>query len=209
MVAVVFAITFAFFGTEAFVPLSVVEVRGGSVTLGGLALSAAAVTWTAGSWIQARAAAAGIRRTLVTSGAALIGAGIVITALVLVPRMPVLVAGVGWAVAGLGMGLAYSMLALMVLETAVPGEEGFSSSALQLMFTLGTAFGAGVGGAIVALADAGTIPLASAIGIVDAVMLVMAVVAVAVSLRVPLGPSARATVIEVPGSRGALPLEHP
>ena len=209
VVAVVFAITFAFFGTEAFVPLSVVEVRGGSVTLGGLALSAAAVTWTAGSWIQARAAAAGIRRTLVTSGAALIGAGIVITALVLVPRIPILVAGVGWAVAGLGMGLAYSMLALMVLETAVPGEEGFSSSALQLMFTLGTAFGAGVGGAVVAVADAGTIPLASAIGIVDAVMLGMAVVAVAVSLRVPFGPSARSTVIEVPGSRGALPLEHP
>ena len=77
------------------------------------------------------------------------------------------------------------------------------------MFTLGTAFGAGVGGAVVAVADAGTIPLASAIGIVDAVMLGMAVVAVAVSLRVPFGPSARSTVIEVPGSRGALPLEHP
>lgn len=209
VVAVVFGITFAFFGTEAFVPLSVVDVRGGSVTLGGLALSAAALTWAAGSWVQARAAAAGIRRTLVTTGAALIGAGIVITALVLVPRMPVLVAGVGWAVAGLGMGLAYSMLALMVLETAVPGEEGFSSSALQLMFTLGTAFGAGVGGAVVALADAGTIPLASAIGIVDAVMLVMAVVAVAVSLRVPLGPSPRSTVIEMPGSAGARALEHP
>ena len=209
VVAVVFGITFAFFGTEAFVPLSVVDVRGGSVTLGGLALSAAAVTWAAGSWVQARAAAAGIRRLLVTSGAALIGAGIVITALVLLPRVPVLVAGVGWAVAGLGMGLAYSMLALMVLETAVPGEEGFSSSALQLMFTLGTAFGAGVGGAIVALADAGTMPLVSAIGIVDAVMLVMAVAAVAVSLRVPFGPSARSTVIDVRGSAGALPLEHP
>jgi MFS family permease len=209
VVAVVFAIAFAFFGTEAFVPLTVVDVRGGSVTLGGLALSAAAVTWTAGSWVQARAAAAGIRRTLVTSGASLIGAGIVITALVLVPRMPVLVAGVGWAVAGLGMGLAYSMLVLMVLETAVPGEEGFSSSALQLMFTLGTAIGAGVGGSVVALADAGTISLASAIGIVDAVMLVMALVAVAVSLRVPRGPSARSTVVEMPASAGVLPLERP
>jgi MFS family permease len=209
VVAVVFAIAFAFFGTEAFVPLTVVDVRGGSVTLGGLALSAAAVTWTAGSWVQARAAAASIRRTLVTSGASLIGAGIVITALVLVPRMPVLVAGVGWAVAGLGMGLAYSMLVLMVLETAVPGEEGFSSSALQLMFTLGTAIGAGVGGSVVALADAGTISLASAIGIVDAVMLVMALVAVAVSLRVPRGPSARSTVVEMPASAGVLPLEHP
>ena len=209
VVAVVFVIAFAFFGTEAFVPLSVVDVRGASVTVGGIALSAAAVTWTTGSWVQARAAAAGIRRTLVTTGAALIGAGIVITALVLLPQLPLLVAGLGWAVAGLGMGLAYSMLVLMVLETAVPGEEGFSSSALQLMFTLGTAFGAGVGGAIVALADAGTIPLASAIGILDAVMLVVAVIAVAISLRVPRGPSARSSVADGPASVGALPLEHP
>ena len=208
VVAVVFGIAFAFFGTEAFVPLTVVDVRGGSVTFGGLALSAAAVTWTIGSWVQARAATAGIRRTLVTSGAGLIGAGIVITALVLVPEVPVLVAALGWAVAGLGMGLAYSMLALMVLETAVPGEEGFSSSALQLMFTLGTAFGAGVGGAVVALADAGTIPLPSAIGLLDLVMLVMAVAAIAVSLRVPRGPSARSTVTEIPASASALPLEH-
>ena len=209
VVAVVFVIAFAFFGTEAFVPLSVVDVRGASVTVGGIALSAAAVTWTMGSWVQARAAAAGIRRTLVTGGAALIGSGIVITALVLLPETPLLVAGLGWAVAGLGMGLAYSMLVLMVLETAVPGEEGFSSAALQLMFTLGTAFGAGVGGAVVALAEAGTIPLTSAIGIVDAVMLGMAVIAIAISLRVPIGPSARSTVVERPASVGALPLEHP
>jgi len=208
VVAVVFVIAFAFFGTEAFVPLSVVDVRGGSVTLGGIALSASAVTWTIGSWVQARAAAAGTRRALVTSGSALIGAGIVITALVLVPQMPVLVAGLGWAVAGLGMGLAYSMLVLMVLETAAPGEEGFSSSALQLMFTLGTAFGAGVGGAVVALADRGTISLTSAVGTVDGLMLVVAVVAIAISLRVPRGPSARSTVVDRPAPVGIHPLEH-
>jgi MFS family permease len=208
VVATVFGIAFAFFGTEAFVPLTVVDVRGGSVTLGGLALSASAVTWTIGSWLQARAAAAGIRRALVTSGAGLIGAGIVITALVLVPGLPVLVAALGWAVAGLGMGLAYSMLALMVLETAAPGEEGFSSSALQLMFTLGTAFGAGVGGAVVATADAGLVPLASAIGIVDGLMLLMAMVALAIALRVPRGPAAAATRAERPAPSVPLPLEH-
>ena len=209
VVGIVFVIAFAFFGTEAFVPLTVVDVRGGSVTLGGLALSAAAVTWTIGSWVQARAAAAGIRRTLVTSGAGLIGAGITITALVLIPQMPVLVVAIGWAVAGLGMGLAYSMLALMVLETAAPGEEGHSSSALQLMFTLGTAFGAGVGGAIVAVADAGTIPLVSAIGLIDALMVAMAIVAVAVSLRVPRGPSDRPDVVRTPHGVSAMPMERP
>ncbi|MBA3260945.1 MAG: MFS transporter, partial [Thermoleophilaceae bacterium] len=209
VVSVVFVIAFAFFGTEAFVPLTVVDVRGGSVTLGGLALSAAAVTWTIGSWVQARAAAAGIRRTLVTSGAGLIGAGITITALVLIPQMPVLVVAIGWAVAGLGMGLAYSMLALMILETAAPGEEGYSSSALQLMFTLGTAFGAGVGGAIVAVADAGTIPLVSAIGLIDVLMVAMAIVAVAVSLRVPRRPSDRPGVVRARQGAPAMPMERP
>jgi MFS family permease len=189
VVVVVFCLTFAFFGTEAFVPLSVVDVRGGSVTLGGVALSAAAVTWAVGSWLQARAAAAGVRRTLVSVGAGLIGIGIVIAGLVLIPGLPVLVAALGWAVAGLGMGVGYSMLALLALETSPPGEEGFSSSALQLMFTLGTAFGAGIGGAVVALADAGTIALPMALRIVFTAMVGMSVVAVVASLRVPRGPS--------------------
>jgi len=191
VVVVVFGLTFAFFGTEAFVPLSVVEVRGGSVTLGGVALSAAAVTWAAGSWLQARGAAAGLRRTLVIFGAGLIGFGIVITSLVLMPDVPVLVAALGWAVAGLGMGIGYSTLALLALETSPPGEEGFSSSALQLMFTLGTAFGAGIGGAIVALADAGTVALPVALTIVFVVTLAMSGLAVGASLRVPRGPSDR------------------
>lgn len=191
VVICVFLVTFAFFGTEAFVPLAVVEVRGGSVTLGGIALSAAAVTWAGGSWVQARAAAAGIRRTLVGAGTVLIGAGIVITAVMLMPTAPVLAGAVGWAVAGLGMGFAYSMLALLILETSAPGEEGFSSAALQLMFTLGTALGAGVGGAVVALADSGVVQLPTAIGIVDAIMLAAAMLAVLVALRVPARPADR------------------
>lgn len=203
----VFGIAFAFFGTEAFVPLTVVDVRGGSVTLGGVALSAAAVTWAAGSWLQDRAAAAGIRRALVTSGAALIGAGIVVAALVLLPSMPVLVAAVGWAIAGLGMGLAYSMLALVMLETSAPGEEGFSSSAFQLMFTLGTAFGAGTGGAIVAVAEVRILELSPAIGIVYGLMLLMALLTVGVSLRVPRGPADRPAGVERRIPSGA-PLEH-
>jgi hypothetical protein len=208
VVATTFGVSFAFFGTEAFVPLSVVEVRGGSVTLGGVALSAAAVTWAGASWLQARAASAGIRRALVTSGAGLIGVGIVITAAVLLPDVPVLVAALGWTVAGLGMGLAYSMLALVMLETAAPGEEGFSSSAFQLMFTLGTAFGAGIGGAIVAMGEGGALELAPGIGIVFGLMLVVALLTAAVSLRVPRGPAGGGAGAPRPVTSG-VPLEHP
>ena len=206
VVVALFAVAFAFFGTEAYLPLTVVEVRGGSVLLGGIALSAAAVTWTAGAWLQARAAATSIRRTAVVVGAALIGVGIAITSLVLLPAAPLLVAALGWAVAGLGMGLAYSMLTLLMLESAPPGEEGISSAALQLMFTLGTAFGAGVGGAVVALADAGTLELTGALALVNAIMLVAAVAAVVVALRVP--PRRAASVMASDLARGAAPLEH-
>jgi MFS family permease len=206
VVVAVFAVAFAFFGTEAYVPLTVVEVRGGSVTLGGLALSAAAVTWAAGSWLQDRAAAAGIRRMLVVVGASLIATGIGITAIVLLPAAPVLVAALGWGVAGLGMGLAYSMLALLMLETATPGEEGVSSAALQLMFTLGTAFGAGMGGAVLALADAGALELTGALGIINAMMLAVAVAGAAIATRVPRGPAQRDATS---GVGAAIPLEHP
>ena len=202
-----FAISFAFFGAEAFIPLSVVELRGGSVTLGGIALSAAALTWVAGSWLQERAVGAGLRRTLVVAGAALIAAGIGITSALLVPNVSVLIATAGWAVAGLGMGLAYSMLALLMLETSAPGEEGFSSAALQLMFTLGTAYGAGIGGAVVAVSEAGALELGEAIGIVFAIMAVVAVLAVVVAWRVPRGPSEQPVAAERK-PLGA-PLEHP
>lgn len=184
-VSVVFAVTFAFFGTEAFLPAAVTLVRGETTTIGGLALSGAAVSWTAGSWLQARLAPRGLRRQLVGGGSLLIAAGIGITALVLLPGMPVAMAAVGWTVAGLGMGLAYSTLALLTLETAEPGQEGQSSSALQLMFTLGTAFGAGIGGAVVALAAAGLLGLAAAIGVVDGIMLVVALGAAALAVRIP------------------------
>jgi len=204
VIAAIFVIGFAFFGTESFVPLAVVGVRNESVTIGGLALSAAAVTWAGGSWLQARSAAGGQRGAVVTLGIVLIAIGIAVTSIVLLPGAPVAAAAAGWAIAGLGMGLAYSMVTLLVLETATPGEEGFSSAALSLMFTLGTAFGAGIGGAVVAVADAGLLELATAIGIVNGVMLLAALAALAISRRLPRTGTGHGAA-----ERGVPILEHP
>ena len=183
---VIFLVAFAFFGTEAFVPLAVTHVRGGSTTLGGLALSAAAVTWALGAWLPTRLATVE-RRWLVSAGGALIGAGVAITGLALVPQLPVLLAALGWAVAGLGMGVAYSTLTLLVLQTAEPGREGASSSALQLMFTLGTALGAGAGGAFVALTEVSDLPVASAIAAADGLMVVVIFAGALLAARLPSG----------------------
>jgi MFS family permease len=55
-----------------------------------------------------------------------------------------------FAVAGLGMGLAYSPLALIVLREAAPENQGASTSALSLTDSLGQALGTGISGAIIA-----------------------------------------------------------
>src|SRR5205823_6124227 len=49
-------LTFAFFGTEAFLPLMLREARGISPTLAGIVLTTGAVSWTTGSWVHARLA---------------------------------------------------------------------------------------------------------------------------------------------------------
>ena len=68
------------------------------------------------------------------------------------PAVPVAEGLAAWTVAGLGMGLAYAPLSLMMLQKALPGQEGQASASLNLTDVLGTAIGIGVGGAAVAAA---------------------------------------------------------
>ena len=142
----------AFFAAEAFLPLLLTAIRGRSATVAGLALTAATVCWTAGAWIQARLASTRSRRAMVAAGLTLDrGGNSRGTGAVLSERVPVVVAALAWGVAGLGMGVAYSTTALVVLEMAPPGREGAASASMQLANVLGVALGTGFGGAIVAL----------------------------------------------------------
>ena len=140
----------AFFGAEVFVPLALTDVRGHSATVAGLPLTLGTLSWTAGAWVQERAAARRSRRALIALGLALLAGGVAGTASVLSPAVPVVFATLAWGVAALGMGIAYSTTALAILELAPSGREGESSAALQLTMTLGTALGTGVGGALLA-----------------------------------------------------------
>lgn len=144
----------AFFGVDAFVPLALTTVRGQSTTSAGLTLTAATVTWTTGAWLQARLAASRGRRQLVWAGLVLTALGILATAALLHPLVPALLAPLAWGLAGLGMGVAYSTLSLVVLEHAQGGQEGRATAGLQLMNVLGSAIGTGVGGAVIAQSSA-------------------------------------------------------
>lgn len=146
-------LTFAFFAADAYVPLLVADLRDGGVALGGLVVTTATVTWTTGSWVQARHADLGPRR-LVGIGLVLLVAGTLLMACVLADAVPVAVAFPAWALAGLGIGLAYSPLSLAVIDGAEAGSEGRAAAGLQLSDVLGIALGTGAGGAAVAAGDA-------------------------------------------------------
>jgi len=145
-------LTFAYFAGDAYVPLALTSVRHTSTTFAGLTLTVATVTWTAGSWVQARLASVRGARTLVAGGLMFVVAGIVAMASLLSRSVPLWVAPLAWGVAGFGIGTAYSPTSLIVLGLANPARVGEASAGLQLSDLLGTALGTGVAGAAVAVA---------------------------------------------------------
>jgi MFS family permease len=145
-------ITFSFFAVDAYIALVLVDGRGLSATQAGLSLTAATFTWTGGSWIQARLAPRFPPDRFVLAGTVALIFGIATFMLVLLPEVSPWLSIPTLGLAGLGMGLAYSPLALIVLREAATGEQGQASSALSLTDSLGTALGTGVTGAAVAFA---------------------------------------------------------
>ncbi|MFO1252989.1 MAG: MFS transporter [Inhella sp.] len=145
----------SFFCTEAFVPLYLNRVAGWSLSEGGLALSAAAVSWSLGSAIQARLRHEAARRRGLQAGLALLLAGQLLLA------WPMLGGGAphwvlaGWALAGLGIGLAWPMLSVLTLALSAPAEQGRNSSALQLADALATTVALALAGALFAGGQAG------------------------------------------------------
>ncbi len=143
-------LTFAFFSIDAYVALLLVEVRGWSAAAAGLALTGATVSWTAGAWIQARSVARVGAEGFVRIGFPIVALGIAGIALALLPEVPAWIAIPTFAVSGLGMGLAYSQFAIIVLRDAPRDNQGAVTAAVSLSDALGTALGTGIAGAIVA-----------------------------------------------------------
>ena len=177
-------LTCCFFAGDAYVPYAIVTVRHAPTTLAALALTASTLTWTAGSWVQARCIARYGPRRLVRPGECLVAIGLGMMCVVLLPSVPPELAILAWAVAGAGIGTAYAPLSVTTLNRAAPGEEGRATSALQLCDVLGQAIGTGVAGAIVAATAAGIghgpgVALAFSFGIV------VALIGVIVGARLP------------------------
>jgi MFS family permease len=178
-------LTFAFFGADTYVPLAITAVRGRSTAVASLAVTAATLAWTAGSWVQERKAADWPGRRLIRAGLLIVVAGIACQTAALFPAVPLAVAVAGWAVGGFGIGLAYSPISLIVLGEAPAGQEGAASASLQLAENLGVALGAGFGGVLVAAgAAAGWLPRAGIAG-TFAMTAAVALLAAVLARRIP------------------------
>jgi MFS family permease len=143
-------LTFAFFCVDAYVALLLVEVRGWSATAAGVALTAATLSWTAGSWIQARLSYRIRAERFVRIGFPVVAVSLAALGLVLLPAVPAWLAIPIFAVAGFGMGLTYSQFAIIVLRDAPPAIVGTVTAGLTLSDVIGTALGTGVAAAAVA-----------------------------------------------------------
>ena len=182
-------LTFAFFGADAYVTLSITVVRHRSPMVAGIAVTGVTLAWTAGAWVQARLSESWEGRRLVRAGLVIVLAGIAGMVLMLQPGVPVAAGLATWTVAGLGMGLAYAPISLLMLREAPPGREGWASASLNLADVLGTALGIGVGGAAVTAGSGAGRSLYAGVTVAFAVAAAMAVAATALTRRLPPGPA--------------------
>jgi MFS family permease len=178
-------LTFAFFGTDAFVPLVIQEVRHESVAYTSVVLTITTLCWTAGAWVQERLIRRFGPRAFVRVGLALIFVGVLGVAAVLWPSVPLVVLAVMWSVGTFGMGCAYASPSVVTLEEAPPGREGSASAALNVSDQLGFALGAGVAGAAVAFGEVLEWGEADSLRVAACVTATVAFVGILVAGRIP------------------------
>ena len=81
-------LTFSFFQADAYVPLSLKSLKGVSTVFAGVALTAASLAWTAGSWVQERRVSREGPRPLVRYGFVTVGVGIALMMVTLLAGVP-------------------------------------------------------------------------------------------------------------------------
>ena len=143
-----------FFGAEAFIPLALVEQRGLTVTVAGLALSVSALGWWTGSYMQSRISESDDRSRTVRVGALITSAGLATLPLCLVPSLPPMTCVASYFVASVGMGLCFPSIAVQTLRLSPVDQQGVNSASLQISDAILSSLALGVLGAIHAAAVA-------------------------------------------------------
>ncbi|MGZ4602317.1 MAG: MFS transporter [Kineosporiaceae bacterium] len=184
LVAVRGFFTGSFAGAEAFVPLMLVEHRGITPALAGAALTCGSLGWTGGSWLQGTTWFRIERTAMLTLGAIVLGVGVLLLAVTPLGAVPVLLVPAAWIVAAAGMGLGMSSMSVLTLRLSPPGEEGRSSSGLQVGDALGSLLGIALAGTLFSALHTPRFPDAGTYSVVWLVMGAVGLLAAAASQRV-------------------------
>lgn len=174
----------AFFASESFLPLMLVEQRGLTLTRAGLALTIGSLGWTFGSWLQSRPNLRWGRHTLIVTGtlSQFVGVGL-LCLFAWHPGWTMLIPGLGWTLCGVGMGLGVVSSALATMTLSDADNLGRNSSSLQVGDGLGNALCAGAAGSLFHWLHA-THALHITFGSLYLVTFAASVLAVAASLRI-------------------------
>ena len=147
-------LTFAFFGTDTFVPYALTNGRDRSSLAGSVAITAGTLAWTVGTWCQDRWITRTGEALFVRLSYLVLLPAIAGVALAAIPDLlPYWVVPIAWAVGGLAIGLGYSAHSQLTLRCAPEHQYGAATASLQLFDNLGVALGTGAVGVVVTLGD--------------------------------------------------------
>lgn len=175
--------TAAFLGADSFIPLAADRIHGARPLVQGFVIIGAAVSWTIGQWVRTRRPGPS-PAIAVRTGFLVLTLGLVLCFPVLWDGWPLWATFLGWSVGGLGMGLLYNPSTVATMSYATVGNEGRTSSVINLSDALGFSVMGGIGGATVAVADRHGSGMPFAIGVNIALAVALTTVGVFVSRRI-------------------------
>jgi MFS family permease len=140
-------LTCAFFGAEAYLPLTLSRVHHASPRIVGIPLTLAAIGWSLGSWWQGRRVRQ--RVTLLRAGFTVVAVGVTLLMVIASPSVSMWLAVPIWAVAGGGMGIAMPTISVLTLDLSPAVSQGKNSAALQISDMVGSIVGIAAVGALV------------------------------------------------------------
>jgi MFS family permease len=149
VVAVRGLVSAAFGAVGAFIPLLLTLLHGFGPTTAGVSLTVTGVTWALGSWIQGHYPGP-TRTRMLGGGLVCMTVGLTVSTLLAVATIAPWWGLAGWALAGVGMGISSSTLAVMVLDLSRDDEQGRNNGAAQTAAAAAMAVGLAFGGALVA-----------------------------------------------------------